>query len=34
MLETVTLVMFEATFAIAMNDFKNITDGCRKLCNV
>ena len=31
MLQTATLVVFAATFAIAMNDFKDLTGGCRKL---
>ena len=33
MLQTATLVVFVATFAIAMNDFKDLTGGCRKLCS-
>ena len=31
--QTATLVVFVATFAIAMNDFKDLTGGCRKLCS-
>ena len=33
MLQTATLVVFAATFTIAMNDFKDLTGGCRKLCS-
>ena len=31
MLQTATLVVFAATFPIAMNYFKDLTGGCRKI---
>ena len=33
MLQTATLVVFAGTFAIAINDFKDLTGGCWKLCS-
>ena len=30
---TFALVVFAATFAISMNDIKDLTGGCRKLCS-
>ena len=33
MLQTATLVVFAATFAIAIYDCKDLTGGCRKLCS-
>ena len=33
MLQTTALVVFAATFALAMNDFKDLTGGFRELCS-
>ena len=33
MIQTTTLVVFAATFAIAINNFKDLTGACRELCS-